>query len=135
MASVPVPDVLNSPGVTQLGCLNAAPETGFSNPIDEALRRECALDVGESRKLDEIPYDFGRKRLTILVAGKQGGLMVTKGALDKVLEVCTQAEVSEGKWLAWTPRPRSSSAYSGKRAGGDFGCSGGPTGARKEKIP
>ncbi|MBC7247218.1 MAG: magnesium-translocating P-type ATPase [Actinobacteria bacterium] len=84
----------------RLGCLNAAMETGFSNPIDEALRRECALDPGGFRKLDEIPYDFVRKRLTVLVAAKEGTLMVTKGALDKVLEVCTQAEVAEGKLVS-----------------------------------
>jgi len=100
LASALGPDGLDSPRVMQLGCLNAALETGFSNPIDEALRRECALDVGEFRKLGEIPYDFVRKRLTVLVAGKEGALMVTKGALDKVLEVCTQAEVSEGKTVS-----------------------------------
>jgi Mg2+-importing ATPase len=86
--------------VMRLGCLNAALETGFSNPIDEALRRECALDPDEFRKLDEIPYDFVRKRLTVLVSAREGNLMVTKGALDKVLEVCTQAEVAEGKLVS-----------------------------------
>jgi len=83
-----------------LGCLNAAFETGFANPIDEALRRECSIDLEGVGKLDEIPYDFVRKRLTVLVSGEDGPLMVTKGALDKVLEVCAHAEVPDGKTVS-----------------------------------
>jgi Mg2+-importing ATPase len=77
-------------------CLNAGLETGFPNPIDEALRRQCELDLSGFRKLDEIPYDFVRKRLSILVSSAEGNLLVTKGALGKVLEVCSQAEASKG---------------------------------------
>ncbi|WP_287154486.1 magnesium-translocating P-type ATPase [Candidatus Solincola tengchongensis] len=83
--------------VLHLGCLNAALETGFPNPIDEALRRECDFDLSAYRKLDEIPYDFLRKRLSILVENGEGALMVTKGALDKVLEICTHVDTSDGE--------------------------------------
>src|SRR6185295_402931 len=48
-------------------------------------------------KTDEIPYDFLRKRLSILVAHDNTHLMVTKGALANVLAVCASAEVGEGK--------------------------------------
>jgi Mg2+-importing ATPase len=51
--------------------LNSFFETGFTNPIDQAIRRYCYPDVSGYRKLDEVPYDFIRKRLSILVA-KEG---------------------------------------------------------------
>jgi Mg2+-importing ATPase len=80
--------------------LNSWFETGFVNPIDEAVRRHCSLDVSGYQKLDEVPYDFIRKRLSILVSGDGINLMVTKGALLNVLEVCTQAETAPGRMVA-----------------------------------
>ena len=78
--------------------LNSFFETGFANPIDEAVRRYCCPDVSGYRKLDEVPYDFIRKRLSILVV-KEGepALMIAKGALTNVLAVCTQAESAAGQ--------------------------------------
>src|SRR5262245_1601317 len=76
--------------------LNANFESGFSNPIDEAIRGDLPCDASTYRKCDEIPYDFLRKRLSILVERDGGGLLVTKGAVGAVLEVCTQAESAAG---------------------------------------
>lgn len=53
--------------------LNAYFETGFSNPIDEAILSYGQQDVSGFKKLDEVPYDFIRKRLSILVSRKTGG--------------------------------------------------------------
>ncbi len=77
--------------------LNAFYETGFRNPIDEAIRKYRPLDLSAFKKLDEIPYDFIRKRLSILVSKNEGPLMVMKGALPNVLEVCSSAEIAEGR--------------------------------------
>lgn len=74
--------------------LNASYETGFTNPIDEAIRNHRRLDLSEYRKLDEVPYDFVRKRLSILVRHNGKKLMITKGALNNVLEVCTTVDVN-----------------------------------------
>jgi len=76
--------------------LNAAYETGFVNPIDEAIRTHRQFDVSGCQKLDEVPYDFVRKRLSILVSKDDTHLMVTKGALQNVLAVCTRAETAGG---------------------------------------
>ncbi|MBI5854893.1 MAG: magnesium-translocating P-type ATPase [Nitrospirae bacterium] len=76
--------------------LNARYETGFMNPIDEAIRRHRALDLSDYQKLDEVPYDFVRKRLSILVSRGEARLLVTKGAVSNVLEVCSAAEMGEG---------------------------------------
>ena len=77
-------------------CLNASFETGFSSPIDAAIRNHGSIDISAWKKLDEVPYDFLRKRLSILTAGPEGNLMITKGALAQVLEVCTAAEGAAG---------------------------------------
>jgi Mg2+-importing ATPase len=114
--------------------LNAHFETGLTNPIDEAIRARPGVDVSAYRKLDEVPYDFVRKRLSVLVTGNAAApshgsdqsdqsdqsdgsgapdragapspqshphvptsIMITKGALESVLEVCSAAELSEGK--------------------------------------
>src|SRR6266568_8540200 len=76
--------------------LNAFYETGFTNPIDEAIRAHRQFDLSGYRKADEIPYDFLRKRLSILVAHGDMHLMVTKGALQNVLDACSRAETGLG---------------------------------------
>jgi P-type Mg2+ transporter len=76
--------------------LNAYFETGFSNPIDNALRTHHPLDISGYQKLDELPYDFIRKRLSILLSKDHMSLMVTKGALLNVLTVCSSAETPDG---------------------------------------
>ncbi len=73
--------------------LNAVYETGFTNPIDEAIRTRGPLDLSGYRKLDEVPYDFIRKRLSILVSKDGTFQIITKGALLNVIEVCSSAEI------------------------------------------
>jgi Mg2+-importing ATPase len=78
------------------GALNASFETGFHNPIDEAIRTARSFDLSLYRKLDEEPYDFVRKRLSVLVATPTAHLLVTKGALANMLAVCSTAETADG---------------------------------------
>ncbi len=77
--------------------MNAFYETGFVNPIDEAIRAYRQFDLSAYQKLDEVPYDFVRKRLSILVSTGKAHLMVTKGALRNILEVCSSAETATGQ--------------------------------------
>jgi Mg2+-importing ATPase len=77
--------------------LNSIFETGFVNPIDEAIRNHYCPDIAGYQKLDEIPYDFVRKRLSVLVSQGGRSLLITKGALLNVLDVCTAAETGEGQ--------------------------------------
>jgi len=76
--------------------LNAFYETGFTNPIDVAICAHREFDLSGYAKTDEIPYDFLRKRLSILVAHDGTHLLVTKGALRNVLSACTQAHANAG---------------------------------------
>jgi P-type Mg2+ transporter len=89
------PDGTTSPEVMRLAYLNAAFETGIDNPLDAALvsaGEKAGLNTDGLRKIDEIPYDFLRKRLTIVVAPNTDGphLIITKGAFANVLAACTQ---------------------------------------------
>jgi len=77
--------------------LNASYETGFMNPIDEAIRKYRPFDLSGYQKLDEVPYDFVRKQLSILMSKGDMHLMVTKGALSNVLAACSSAEIAKGK--------------------------------------
>ena len=77
--------------------LNAANETGFINPIDEALRANPPADCDGWEKLDELPYDFARKRLSILCEKKDARVLVTKGALRQVLAICSEVECERRK--------------------------------------
>ena len=76
--------------------LNASYETGFTNPIDGAICDHKQFDLANCKKLDEVPYDFNRKRLTILVSKNTEILMITKGALLNVISTCSFAETATG---------------------------------------
>ncbi len=91
-------DVEGAPSerVLLYGYLNAVFEAGFTNPIDEAIRTHRQFDLAGYQKQDEIPYDFLRKRLSILVSHEDTHLMVTKGALPNVVAVCSSAETGGG---------------------------------------
>jgi Mg2+-importing ATPase len=76
--------------------LNAIYVTGFKNLMDEAIRAQKKFDISGYQKLGEVPYDFVRKRLSILVSKGNQRLLVTKGALNNVLEICSKAETPSG---------------------------------------
>jgi len=80
-----------SPEVAHLAVLNAALQQGFPNPLDDALR--SSAPVPQDRALAEVPYDFQRKRLSVLIEDERGAMMITKGAFDQVLQVCSRASL------------------------------------------
>jgi Mg2+-importing ATPase len=88
-----------------LGYLNSKFESGIRSPLDEALLRTPQAD-GDYCKRDEIPFDFNRRRLSIVVAhenqpdGEQ--LLITKGAPEGILAVCESYE-SGGAVSTLTP--------------------------------
>jgi Mg2+-importing ATPase len=87
-----------SDDVMRWAYLNAAFQTGLVNPLDEAILAQPHPDTTGMDKLEEIPYDFVRKRLSVVVDSDPGTeikpLLITKGALDTVLTICTR--VREG---------------------------------------
>lgn len=98
----------DSETVLLLAFLNATFQSGYANPIDQAIVAFCPLDITAYKKLDEEPYDFVRKRLSVLVSQSILGapdthLMVTKGALASILEVCTMAQTPTGDVVPLDP--------------------------------
>lgn len=78
-----------SAAVMDLAAWNAALETGVASPLDEAILKARTPDLEGIRKLAEIPFDFVRKRVTVVVQDAEGPRLITKGAFHHVVEVCT----------------------------------------------
>ena len=68
--------------------LNAHFQTGLSNPLDQAIVSDTQPDLQGITKIDEVPYDFVRKRLSVVVEQAGQDQLITKGALDNILAVC-----------------------------------------------
>lgn len=102
------------PELLRTASLNAMLQSGKVNAMDLAITRAAhgaGLDLSGARALGELPYDFTRKRLSVLVTDPDGAggingtsgadgtaapgapVLVTKGAVEKVLEVCTRARI------------------------------------------
>jgi Mg2+-importing ATPase len=78
--------------VLELGALNASLETGLPSPLDDAILKARKPDVSRLRKKAEIPFDFVRKRVSIVVEGEGGVRLVTKGAFHRVLDDCSRLQ-------------------------------------------
>ncbi|MFN0121173.1 MAG: magnesium-translocating P-type ATPase [Blastocatellia bacterium] len=89
-------DALGNPSdhTLLLGYLNATFESGVKNPINVAILRHDPLDISAYRKVDEIPFDFERRRLSIVTEAKGEIRLITKGAPESVLTCCSQFEVN-----------------------------------------
>jgi Mg2+-importing ATPase len=94
-----------------LAYLNSLFETGISNPLDHAIKRRAANSLDEAilvnrrpdivgyEKLDEMPFDFERRRVSVVCVRDGSRLLITKGAPESVLAVCSEYEV-DGNRLA-----------------------------------
>ncbi len=80
--------------VKRLGWLNSHFQTGLDNPLDEAIIASINETEDGAEKIDEIPYDFFRKRLSIVVREKNVTTLICKGALEKILEQCTRVHLN-----------------------------------------
>jgi Mg2+-importing ATPase len=98
-------DTLGAPSdrTLMLAYVNSRFETGIRSPLDLAILGHGDRDVSAYKKLDELPFDFERRRVSIVVkpadAGVRGSLLVTKGAPEPILALAIAVEV------AGEPRP------------------------------
>jgi len=91
------------PRVKLYGYLNASNQTGYSNPIDAAICESAKADVTGYEKVREQPYDFDRKRLTVVLKKDGHYIAISKGAVSNILDVCTTAEKADGKTVPIKP--------------------------------
>lgn len=73
--------------------LNSYFQTGLKGSIDEAvINRALKSDLGnlvdEYKKVDEIPFDFSRRRLSVIVKNDAENILITKGAVEEILNIC-----------------------------------------------
>jgi len=98
--NVKVKDIVDAYGIASneirlYAWLNAYLQNGFPNPLDKAIV-SLNLSLNGYEKINEIPYDFIRKRLSVAVRNEQQRIFITKGAFTNVLEVCTSVRSKNG---------------------------------------
>ncbi|MBX7066483.1 MAG: magnesium-translocating P-type ATPase [Parachlamydiales bacterium] len=75
--------------------LNAHFQAGYTNPLDKAILDSDDLDVAGWKKVDEIPYDFIRKRLSVVFEHEGKTVLIAKGAVPQMLSVCKEVVVDD----------------------------------------
>ena len=98
---VKLKDTLNLTGthsdkVLLYAWVNASMQQGFHNPIDAAICSSYSDKSGKFVLKAEIPYDFVRKRLTVVVDDGEQQIAIAKGALTAILDICDYAEAANG---------------------------------------
>jgi len=84
-------------GVLKQAFLNSYFQTGLKGSIDEAVIKRAEekgiLDIAKNyKKIDEIPFDFSRRRLSVIVTDGNKTQLITKGAVDEILSICKSVE-------------------------------------------
>ena len=87
----------DSAEVLNLATINAQFQTGYSNPMDAAILAAGPAAQPPRQRLGELPYDFSRKRLSVLADLQGTRLLITKGAVNQMLEVCTRLRLPNGE--------------------------------------
>jgi len=82
-----------SEDVFRLAFINASLQSGMDNALDDAISQAKDMDISGITKLGEIPFDFSRGRLSVIISEKDTISLVTKGALTKTLKVCNQVQL------------------------------------------
>lgn len=80
-------------GVLKYAFINSYFQTGLNGSIDEAIiKRALENDLAEIThkytKIDEIPFDFTRRRLSVIVKDDKEEILITKGAVEEILNIC-----------------------------------------------
>ncbi len=82
-------------GVLEYAYLNSYFQTGLKNlidlaVIDKASEESLTYRSSEYTKVDEIPFDFSRRRMSVVLKDRQGGtLLITKGAFEEIFGICS----------------------------------------------
>jgi Mg2+-importing ATPase len=86
----------DSPQVLALAYLNSYFESGLKSPLDDAILAHEDIDVSAWTKIDEVPFDFERRRVSVLVQRPGARRLVVKGAPEDILRLCTHYENGSG---------------------------------------
>jgi Mg2+-importing ATPase len=86
----------SSARVFELAWLNSHFETGLKSPLDDAILRHGEAGAAAWKKLDEVPFDFERRRVSVLLEGAGGRLLIVKGAPEDVLRLSRAVDAESG---------------------------------------
>jgi Mg2+-importing ATPase len=86
----------DSEDVLRLAYLNSAFESGIKSPLDEAIVSHQNLDIGAWRKVDEVPFDFERRRVSVLVDDGTARLLIVKGAPEDIIRLSAEYVAAGG---------------------------------------
>ena len=75
--------------------LNSCHQTGLKSPLDEAILSYKDVDVRGYRKIDEVPFDFTRKRISVVVEEERARFLIAKGAPEEIIKVCSYCELAD----------------------------------------
>ena len=84
-----------NPKVLQYAYFNSVFEAGLKSPLDDAIVQYKEFDVKSIEKIDEIPFDFIRKRVSVVVEYEGQRLIIAKGAPEEILKICAYCENGE----------------------------------------
>ncbi len=73
--------------------LNSFYQTGLKSPLDEAILIHKEIDVSPFQKIDEVPFDFVRRRVSVVVEQQRERILIAKGAPEEILKVSTYCEI------------------------------------------
>jgi len=90
----------DNPQVLALAYLNSYFESGLKSPLDDAILAHEEIDVSGWSKIDEVPFDFERRRVSVLVQRDGARRFVVKGAPEDVLRLCTHYQDPAGGTVA-----------------------------------
>ncbi|MDP2941060.1 MAG: magnesium-translocating P-type ATPase [Candidatus Omnitrophota bacterium] len=85
-------------GVLRYAYLNSFYQTGLKNLLDRAILKHQKLALGPARKIDEIPFDFSRKIMSVVVEAENKHTIIAKGAPEEIFRRCSRYEL-EGEIL------------------------------------
>ncbi|MGE5497954.1 MAG: magnesium-translocating P-type ATPase, partial [Syntrophothermus sp.] len=86
----------NSTEVLQYAYLNSFYQTGLRNLIDRAVLANIELNVGEKcRLVDELPFDFQRRRMSVVVEYEGENVLISKGAVEEIYSVCNRYQIED----------------------------------------
>ena len=85
---------MDSDRVLHLATLNSAFESGLRSPLDDAILAHGKVDLAGWRKIDEVPFDFERRRVSVLAEHDTGRLLIVKGAPEDLIGLSTSIETA-----------------------------------------
>jgi len=86
----------DSARVLELAYLNSYFESGLKSPLDDAILQHSEIDISGWQKIDEVPFDFERRRVSVLVERAGARMLAVKGAPEDILRLCTHYEGEAG---------------------------------------